>query len=416
MGSDSEKDLEVPKGKIKVLSYGDNPKTSSGYGCVWDNLLTRWCKLKPDWEFMHLGWQSRDRPHKRVEGYTMLPVTGKLEYGWDTTLINLMKYKPQIFVTLCDVGYQHGYIKYVNEARKMGWQGKWLAYVPIDTHTWDYTAWDKIFEGPDVVIAMSKFVEEQMKEHGVKNLTMIPHGVDLETYHSIDREAARLKFKLQDKFVVGFVGRNQIRKMLDRLIKGYAQFAKDKQDVVLLLHTDHMPPGHGWILTTLIAKFENEVDPELVEKQKIILTRPLMNVVVRQEISTKEMNEIYNLMDVFCFATGGEGWGLPGIECQAAGTPLLMTDCTTAGELCRPNNKIPILKDKYHRNSVVIGANSVENVFPDDVELAKLLEKKYAEWKAGKLEKERKEARDFAQKYDWQPVAESWIKLFEEHI
>jgi len=110
---------------MKILSYGDNPKTSSGYGQIWDNLLSRWAKIKPDWEFIHVGWQNHDRPHK-IEGYTMLPLF-KVEYGFDTVFPYLMKYQPDVLLTMADVGISAGFIDAVNEAKKKGWRGKWMA-------------------------------------------------------------------------------------------------------------------------------------------------------------------------------------------------------------------------------------------------------------------------------------------------
>jgi len=389
---------------VKVLSYGDNPKSSTGYGQVWDNLLPRFVKLKPDWEFYHCGWQSQDRPHKRPQGYTILP-TGKFEYAVDTMYRNLMEHKPDILVTLCDVGLHAGYVKQVNLARMAGWKGEWIAYSPLDTHGWS-PSWNEILSFPDINVAMSKFGEKEFKRHFVKNVVYIPHGVDLETYKPrSNKEELKIKYKLQKQFVIGFVGRNQLRKMIDRLIMGFARFSQGKNDVKLLMHTDDHPVKIGWEMPILRGMFKIH--------DKSLITRKDLDIVERQKIGPKQMNEIYNLMDIFGYATGGEGFGLPAVECQAAGVPLLMTNCTTAFDLCKEKNRIPILKDVHGRDCKFIGANGVFFKYPDDIKMAEMFEEKYKEWKAGNLKKESEHARNFAEGYDWQPIAERWIKLFE---
>jgi len=410
--------------KMKILTYGDNPKISTGYGQVWDNLLTRWCKLKPSWEFYHLGWQSRDRPHKRIEGYTLLPVE-KLEYGFDTVVPNISKYNPDIIVTLCDVGYQSGFINQIYEAKKRGWKGKWIAYVPIDTHSWAMT-WDEVFDAMDVPVAMAKWGEKIMKANNVKKeIVTIPHGVDIKIYHPLEnREQLKAKYNLQNLFVIGFVGRNQRRKRLDVLINGFKLFAKDKEDVLLMLHTDVEPVQAGWSLPYLQWKYKL--------KDKLKLTKTQLDIHIRQKIQPTDMNEIYNLMDVFCFPTGGEGFGLPAIECQASGVPLMQTAHCTGFELTgheipenwldKPKNKghgilIPVLRDIHNRPIVEVGTNGVEFVEADSIKLAEQLEELYQDWKKGgeKLKKMGKKAREFALKYSWDLIALKWLELFEKN-
>jgi len=407
---------------MKILSYGDNPKVSSGYGQVWDNLLTRWCKEKPKWEFYHVGWQNRDRPHQRKEGYWMLPLLHK-EYGFDTVLNNLTTINPDVLITLADVGWQAGFIDGVMAARQKGWRGVWIAYTPVDTHTWEYLSWSEILDAPDVVVAMSKAGFDTFKKFGVSRLEMIPHGVDTKVYKPLAiRDELRKKYKLHDKFVVGFVGRNQRRKMESFLLRGFAQFAKGKEDVKLLLHTEVLPPQKdmpGWNIPGLIQKYAAEIDPDFARLNKVIFTRQNLDAATKQKIQPEDMNEIYNLMDIFCFPTGGEGFGLPAIESQSAGVPLMMTNSTTGPELANGHGiLIPILEDKYGRWVTETGTNGVENTCPDDVALAKLLNEVYTDWKNGGRDLREKsiKARNFALTYDWDLIQKSWIDLFEKMV
>ena len=400
---------------MKILTYGDGAKTSSGYGQIWDNLLSRWPKLKPDWKFYHCGWQTHDREHETKEGYISLPIN-KVEYGFDTVLPYLMKYQPDVLLTMADVGITAGFIDPVNEARKRGWRGKWIAISLFDTETWEHMLWGKILDLPDINLAGAKNGELHMIKNNVKNVRYIPFGVDTKMYYPLaNREEIRNRFNLNKNFVVGFVGKNQRRKMQPYLVRGFARFAKGKNDVTLLFHTD-VASGVGWDMPCLIAKFEKEIDSELDKpKAKIVFTNPNLDVLSRQRVTPENMNEIYNLMDVFCYAVGGEGFGLPGIECQSAGVPLLMTDYSSAIEIvCEDDLKIPVLKDIYGRYVTEIGTNGVENAIPDDLKITELLEKMYVEWKENKLKIRSEKARKFALKYDWDLLAPRWLKLFED--
>ena len=404
----------MPK-PFTVLTSGDDPKTSTGYGQVWDNLLGRWAQAKPDWKFYHIGWQTRDREYQTREGYYMLPIS-KMEYGFDTVLPYLMKYKPDVFLTMADIGINSGFIDAVAEAKKRGWRGRWFAIALVDTEKWEHLLWSKILDAPDKIIAGAKNGEILFTKYNVKNLIKIPLGTNTKIYRPLgNKEDLKKRFKFENKFVVGFVAKNQRRKMLPNLIRGFSKFSKGKDDVRLLLHTDIESPA-GWNLPCLITKFENEEDNKLQKPEaKIITTNPKLDVLVRQRISQEAMNEIYNLMDVFCYSVGGEGFGLPGLECQSAGVPLMMTNYSSAVEIVSEEDLfIPILKDKHGRNVTEIGNNGVENAVPDDVEIASILEKLYAEWKAGKLKERSNRAREFALKYEWDLISDIWIKLFEK--
>jgi len=406
---------------MKILTFGDNPKTSTGYGQIWDNLLKRWTKLRPDWKFYHVGWQNWDRPHQTKDGYFILPRGGD-DYGADVLLENLMTYKPNYFITLCDVGIQSSYVDSFFEAKKRGYKGKWIAYLPIDNESWEYLLWNKILECPDLNVGMSKWSAESMRNHGVQRVKYIPLGVDIEEFNILkEREIIRKNYGLSNHFVVGFVGRNQRRKMIAHLIKGFSQFSKGKDDVKLLLHTDAVPSKKylGWLMDSLNAKAEAEQDSDIVKFQKIQLTKSNLGPGMRQRIQAKSMNEIYNMMDIFCYATGGEGFGLPGLECQSAGIPLMMTHTSSCDELTGNGTHgiiIPVLEDKYRRLVTEIGANGIENAVPDDKEIARLLEIYYNDWKSGKkiLKEKSKQARRFALKYNWDKIARQWINLFEE--
>jgi glycosyltransferase involved in cell wall biosynthesis len=93
----------------------------------------------------------------------------------------------------------------------------------------------------------------------------------------------------------------------------------------------------------------------------------------------------------------------------------MMTDYSAATEIVSDKELlIPVLKDIHGRNVTEIGCNGVENAIPDDVAVSELLEKVYKEFQEGKLKERGEKAREFAVKYDWEIIADKWIKFFEQ--
>jgi len=170
-------------------------------------------------------------------------------------------------------------------------------------------------------IAMSKFAALQAKKvHGIDSV-YIPHGYDKKLFFPIDKNEAKRKLGLQGKFVVGTVARNQGRKMLDRTIKAFAIFCRDKPDAVLLMHTDPTDIAAGIDLNQLITRFQLQ--------NRVFYT----GTTFYKSFDYNKMNEIYNAMDLFFLSTSGEGFGIPTIEAMACGVPQVVTDYTTTKEL-----------------------------------------------------------------------------------
>lgn len=410
----------MPEKKRVLLFYNDNPKMSSGCAQIFDNLLPRFVKYRPEWKYLCVGWQNHDRPHETKEGYIMLPCDPRTPYSFDNALDNILTYKPDFFITTADIGTQFGFSGAVSEAKKQGWKGKWIAYSYLDTHSWERLLWDKILDMPDINLVMADHGFITFKQRKVSNLEMIKAGVDPNIYKPLDnRTQLRINYGLNDKFVIGFIGRNQRRKMVANLIKAFSQFSRGKADVCLLLHTEENTPD-GWDINCLIEKF-TEYDPEFRILKKIRLTKDHFNQPIRQLIQPYNMNEIFNLMDYECHAVGGEGFGLPCLEAESAGTPLIMIDYSTGPELTNQGKTgvlIPVLKDQYGRMMQEIGPNGVENAIPDDVALSKIFEELYADWKNGavKLKERREQSRKFAENYDWDKRIPEWFQLFDKYL
>jgi glycosyltransferase involved in cell wall biosynthesis len=133
-----------------------------------------------------------------------------------------------------------------------------------------------------------------------------------------------------DAYIVGMVAANKgvpPRKAFFEQIAAFAALRKQHHDAILYLHTEDGSMGHP-----------EQVD--LVEYCRVIGLIPGKNVFFPDQysmtlgFSDEYMAAYYNSLDVLMSVSKGEGFGLPILEAQACGVPVIVGDWTSMGELC----------------------------------------------------------------------------------
>tara|TARA_R110002020_G_scaffold9593_5_gene37639 strand:- start:3939 stop:5435 length:1497 start_codon:yes stop_codon:yes gene_type:complete len=223
-------------------------------------------------------------------------------------------------------------------------------------------AWKLQLDNIDFPVAMSKYGQQGLKKDFDCNATYIPHGVDTNLFKPIMKPMYGGEAK-PDAFVVGCVARNQHRKNIPRLVKGFAQFVKKNNlgpdQAKLMLHMD-WNDAMGW-------KF-----PSFAKQYGITdyLMKPLMgNLDAGQAPDDKEMANLYNCMDVFVLPTAGEGFGIPTLEAMSCGIPICVTNYTTGYELIKSkdpeNDEVPMYPLGGHHNDA--GPNGRDYLEEEDI-------------------------------------------------
>ena len=199
----------------------------------------------------------------------------------------------------------------------------------------------------DYPLAMSRYGQQGLKDDFNVDATYMPHGVDTGLFKPILNPMYGKEQK-PDAFIVGCVARNQHRKNIPRLIKGFAQFVKknnlSSDQAKLILHMDWQD-AMGWQIPQFAAQYGMEK----------YLMPPLMGRLDNQEALTEEgMAHLYNCMDVFVLPTAGEGFGIPTLEAMSCGVPICVTNYTTGYELVKSENpeteEIPMYPLGGHHN------------------------------------------------------------------
>ena len=184
-------------------------------------------------------------------------------------------------------------------------------------------------QGLSLAIFWTEFGRREAHAGGYKGpSTVVPLGVDLQTYYPISKDEARQGVGLdvhmpefEHIFIVGSVNRNQPRKRWDLTVKYFCEWIKemDINDAYLFLHT--APTGDTGIDVPRLMEYYGLV-------HRLILVEPATFYGKPEEW----MRATYNSFDVAITTTQGEGMGLTTLEAMACRVPNIAPDWAALGD------------------------------------------------------------------------------------
>jgi glycosyltransferase involved in cell wall biosynthesis len=258
------------------------------------------------------------------------------------------------------------------------------------------------FEGRHHIIAMSRFGEDRLLKAGIprEELTYIPHAIDTALFSDKGKSARSSMGIPEEAFLVitnaANRGRIPVRKAFGEMADAMATFMRDRPDVYWMMHTE--PNGHseGVNIPRLLAAVG--IDPKRV--------RYPHPVHFRNGIPQEAIASIYSAADVQLLTSMGEGFGIPAIESQACGTPVIVSNFTAQPELVGPHGKIvPVQRvwDEFQQSFFAI---------PNVLAIVSALQEVYEETKAGKVDRAAVSAA-MGQYEQTKVYSESWKPLIE---
>lgn len=385
--------------KTQLLSESDNLYGVTGFATVCRNLLPSFLNYFD--VVRQIGWEHAGES-LRVRG--VFVHSGTLWNKGRHLGIMLRRYKPMAHWTLGDIHF----VKHVPQVMEVLKHDKlnvpWIGYFPIDSHDWN-PDWDKIIKGMDYPVTYSKFGQEILRKQN-HDVDMIYHGVDTSIYfpEKIERVKQFRKIqKIDKKFCVLWVGRPNPRKNIVQSLAAFEQFAKDKNDVVMYMHTDIFDPIRGRL-----------------DIQEQVMTRPgLWNKIIITDwnsfsyvegLPVEQMRLFYSMADCFFTTHGGEGFGLPMLEAMACGTPVVGTDYTSTRELLTDG------KGKQRGELIKIGDfRQKGKLLRPDIDISdavECLERVYSDPKLRAIYAKR--SYEFGKKMSWEATLPQWEKIFNE--
>lgn len=179
-------------------------------------------------------------------------------------------------------------------------------------------------------IAMSRFGGHALRAHGLDPL-YVPHGIDTSVFQPRPEGARELRDLMkipQDAFVVGMVAANKgalpPRKAFPQVFQAFSRLRAKHPDAYLYLHTE-LAGVHGGVNLGALAAACG------IPPAAIRYTPPWQ---MEMGADPEALACVYSMMDVLANPSYGEGFGIPIMEAQACGTPVIVTDHSAMRELC----------------------------------------------------------------------------------
>ena len=217
----------------------------------------------------------------------------------------------------------------------------------------------------------SELIESRKNIDSYRNVKTIHGAISCETFRklsSAEKQNLRDRNQIdQDSYVVGFVFRNQLRKQVEALLESLALLKKEKPNVKfkVLLHTNWEEKDKGWdipelikrhsidnsdVLTTYVCRNCQEYEVksfcghdsdcrfcgEKAKKQTNGGEERTGQTTTGGDVSVSErqLNEIYNLMNLYVHPFSSGGQEIPVQEAKLTQLITLVTNYSCGTEYC----------------------------------------------------------------------------------
>jgi glycosyltransferase involved in cell wall biosynthesis len=208
-------------------------------------------------------------------------------------------------------------------------------------------------------LTWSSFASREMM--GYNNVGTLRGSVDCKDFYPLKKEiksSIRAKNNIdKDDFLIGFVFRNQLRKSVPNLLDGFKKFIEKNPEskAKLLLHTHW---SEGWDIPRLLQ--EKQIHPSLVlttyfcSECKEYEIRPFSGqgqncrlcgaqksqstTNIQNGVDESQLNEIYNILDVYCHPFTSGGMEIPIFEAKLCELITLVTNYSCGEDGCCPDS------------------------------------------------------------------------------
>lgn len=244
---------------------------------------------------------------------------------------------------------------------------RWVEHAPVDASPLD-EPWVAAYCNCDGVMTYTDWGTEVLRRESrglVNTLGAAPLGVDFDAFRPVaNKNAHRQALNVKENILlIGYLFRNQARKLLPDLVLGFAQLLREAPEdiagrVYLYLHTAW--PDLGWNIPRLLK--------DAGVASRVILTYHCQgcghffpsffcdtrascrkcgnfSAVLPQStlgVPRKALADIYNLMDVYVQYVNAGGFEMPLAEAAACGVPVLATGWGATAELARKLGGRPV--------------------------------------------------------------------------
>ena len=367
----------------RILIFSNAAHVPTGYG-EQNRLLTG--------QLICDGWETITRANYGLRGAAItnnggltLPAS-YTKYGEDIMIADIQTLKPDVSLLLFDIWV---FPDDILEQKTL------VGYVPIDHNPISPLVAEKC-KKVQHLWAMSRFADRQMRSVGC-DPWYAPHMTDTSIYKPVERTKARNELEYPDDwFVAVTVAANKSypsRKNLDKMFHAWSIFVQSHPKSVLYVHSQPRSINGGFNLKSMARHFGiPEINISFADTYKL----------ASAQYPPTTLNLEYNAADVYLQPSAGEGFGVPVIEAQAAGCPVIVSDWTAQSELCGAGWLIPVSDDDRQY--------TLQGSFWANVPASKIVTALEKAHDARGNDNLRKQAREFAIQYDVSQVYKKYMK------
>jgi len=321
---------DVPINPMRLVWFSNAAFASTGYGVQTAQVVERLQRDKHEVAIAcNFGLSGTETDWN---GIKLLP-TGVSQYSDDILCAHWQRWsagskKPSAVITLFDV--------WALKNPSIDQIGKIAAWVPIDHQPAppEVIQW---LRKPNVMpIAMSQFGSRMLELEKVDH-EYAPHAFDPESFKPtpsfLDAQGKAIRGRdimeidNPDAFVVMMnaanKGRTPPRKCWGENLLAFSVFAQDKPDAILYLHTDESAALGGVDIPNLIRSCG-------IPREKV---RIVNQYLYRTNMPQTALAALYSDANVLLATSAGEGFGVPVIEAQACGLPVIVSSFSAQPEL-----------------------------------------------------------------------------------
>lgn len=369
---------KVKKHKLGILWLSVAPHVRTGYGQVTKNICFRLASR--GWPIVIVAYYGlHEGGMLELGGCPVLPIYNfERDYGKDSVPYYFKQFGLDLPILFSDFWRFDWFTKLENST----------FYGPVDHSEYGLQHVQTLREFHEF-ITISKFGKAEARKYG-RDTKLIPHGVDTQVFKPMDKRVCRNHFNFTEKkFLIGIVAANndpEPRKGWDKMFLGYKlfldKFPELKTKTAIFAYTKPIT-SQGFDLPGLSQSIG-------IPKGNLFFPDRMTHLVGLPE---SEMAMLYNCFDVLLGTSRREGFGLPLLESQSCGVPVIATNFSSMIELVKGHSWL--VKSRDWQFTTLNGKCAV----PDQDDIAKKIEEAYFDSelrrKYGNL------GRKFATKYDW---------------
>lgn len=187
------------------------------------------------------------------------------------------------------------------------------------------TEWVAICRSMKLTVVPSTFCLGAFQDSGVKDVKIIPHGVDDAILLTKKIKAGKIESRGESKVRLLHVSSAlsfPARKGTSPLLLAFRRVVKDRPDL------------HLYLKIPKVQKFAEAIEQLGLEKQVSFLPD--------EPIAPSRMGNFLRLFDAVVQPSRGEGFGIVGLEARCAGVPVIITNDTGHSEHFMKDADIPV--------------------------------------------------------------------------